>query len=82
MSTLTTILQALDEALNLSGAALKFAVDTKLAGAIPQLDSMAIVALVDLLEERLGIAFPEEQLDGSLFETVGTLLSFIENLKR
>ena len=74
MNVFETILRVLDLELNLQGRALEFTEDTKVRGSLPQLDSMAIVNLVAGLEEQLGFEFPEEQLDGAVFETVGTLV--------
>ena len=80
MKLIDTVRAILDDVLYLQGTALGFSEETKLAGSIPQMDSMAVVSLVAALEEQLGIEFPEEQLDGSVFETLGTLLKFIEDL--
>lgn len=79
MPIIDTLKTILDDVLNLQGIALEFSENTKLAGSIPQLDSMAVVALITAIEEELGIALAEEQLDGSVFETLGTLLRFVES---
>ncbi len=47
-------LAVLDEVLSLGGRALAFRRDTALLGAIPELDSMAVVSLITTLEERSG----------------------------
>ena len=80
MSILNIVLKVLDNELNLQGKALEFTVDTKLRGSLPQLDSMAIVSLVTALEEQLGFEFPEDQLDGAIFESVGTLVDCVTGL--
>lgn len=80
MSILETVLKVLDNELNLRGKALAFTKDTKLRGSLPQLDSMAIVSVVAALEEQLGFEFPEDQLDGAIFETVGTLVECVTRL--
>lgn len=77
MSIFETILRILDSELNLQGKALAFTEDTKLRGSLPQLDSMAIVSVVTALEDQLGFEFPEEHLDGAVFETVGALVAFV-----
>lgn len=77
MTLLSNVLVVLDRELSLQGKALHFTEDTKLAGALPQLDSMAIVNVVAALEEKLDFEFPEDQLDGAIFETVGTLVDFL-----
>lgn len=80
MSVFETVLKVLDSELNLRGKALAFTADTKLRGSLPQLDSMAIVSVVAALEEQLGFEFPEDQLDGAIFETVGTLVACVSGL--
>lgn len=71
------VLRILDEVLSLNGRGLSFSPDTPLLGAIPELDSMAVVALITSLEEQLGISLPDDELDGSTFATVGALTDFV-----
>ncbi|WP_374661043.1 acyl carrier protein [Inhella sp.] len=77
MDTRTEILHILDEVLSLNGRALSFQPDTPLLGAIPELDSMAVVSLITAIEERLGISLPDDELDGSTFASVGSLTDFV-----
>lgn len=70
------VLQALDHALCLGGRGLAFKRSTHLLGAIPELDSMAVVNLIGALEERLGIVIDDDDLDGEAFATVGSLVDF------
>ena len=65
------------EVLGLGGRTSAFTRDTHLLGAIPELDSMAVVALLTTLEERLGIVVDDGDLDGSTFATVGSLCDFV-----
>jgi acyl carrier protein len=71
------VLRQLDEVLSLGGRALAFNRDTPLLGAIAELDSMAVVTLLTTLEERLGIAVNDDEIDGSTFATVGSLVDFV-----
>lgn len=71
------VLRALDEVLSLGGRGLRFTRTTHLLGAIPELDSMAVVALITSLEERFGIVIDDDDLDGQTFATVGALTDFI-----
>jgi acyl carrier protein len=73
------LLQLLDEVLSLHGRALKFDRRTHLLGAIPELDSMAVVSLVTQLEERFEIAIDDDDIDGSTFASVGSLLDFVRD---
>jgi acyl carrier protein len=73
------VLDLLDEVLSLGGRASSFTRDTYLLGAIPELDSMAVVSLITAMEERLGIAVDDDDIDGSTFESVGSLLDFVSS---
>ena len=55
-----------------------FDADTRLFGALPELDSMAVANLLAELEDRLGIRVEDEEVDGDLFATFGALLRFAE----
>ena len=67
------ILAVLDEVLSLGGRGLVFNRNTLLLGAIPELDSMAVVTLITGLEERFGITVDDDDIDGETFATVGVL---------
>jgi len=73
-----TTLQILDEALNLHGRSATFTRETPLLGALPELDSMAVLAVLTAVEERFGLTIDDDDIDGSVFTTVGTLVAFIE----
>jgi acyl carrier protein len=72
------VLAIIDEALGLEGRALAFEPDTLLLGALPELDSMAVVGVLNLIEERFGFIIGDDEIDGSTFTTVGTLIAFVE----
>ena len=67
----------LDEVLSLGGRSSSFTRATHLLGAIPELDSMAVVSLITALEERLGITIDDDDIDGTTFESVGSLIDFV-----
>jgi acyl carrier protein len=60
------------------GQADGFDAATGLFGHLPELDSMAVAALLTEMEDRLGILIDESEIDGDIFETYGTLLAFAE----
>ena len=72
------VLYALDEVLSLGGRARLFTPDTLLLGAIPELDSMAVVSLLTSLQERLGVNFRDDDFDGGSFRTVGSLVALVD----
>jgi acyl carrier protein len=51
---------------------------TPLLGAIPELDSMAVVSLITALEDQFGISVGDDEIDAGTFETIGTLSAFVE----
>jgi acyl carrier protein len=73
----TQLLSIIDETLNLQGRAASFTEETPLLGALPELDSMGVVALLTAFEDRLGVSVDDDEIDGSVFQNVGTLLSFV-----
>ena len=72
------ILAIIDEVLSLGGRAADFDLDTPLLGAVPELDSMAVVGVINMMEERFGFIVEDDEIDGSSFTTVGSLVSFVE----
>lgn len=78
MNTLNEVLSLLDEILSLNGRSAEFSTSTPLLGAIPELDSMAVVALIAGFEERFGFVVDDDEIEGSNFATVGSLVKFIE----
>jgi acyl carrier protein len=51
---------------------------TELLGSVPELDSMAVLELVYALEERFGIEVEGDEVTGDVFETLGSLATFVE----
>lgn len=58
------------------GQADTFTEETGLFGDLPELDSMAVAGLLTEMEDRLDIMIDEDEIDGDLFETYGSLLAF------
>jgi acyl carrier protein len=78
LNTQKEVLSLLDEILSLHGRAAAYTLDTPLLGAIPELDSMAVVALITGFEERFGFAVDDDEIEGSTFATVGSLVAFVD----
>lgn len=79
MDVVREVKRVLDEVLSLGGRAVQFTRETHLLGSVPQLDSMAVVALIATLEERFAIVVDDEDIDGDTFATVGSLADFISD---
>ena len=73
------VLRVLDDVLSLNGRAAALVREAPLLGAIPELDSMAVVAVITTLEDRFGITVADDELDGSSFATVGALTDFVSS---
>lgn len=52
--------------------------DSELIGSIPELDSMAMVNLINSLEEHFGIQFDDDDMSADTFASVSTLTSLVE----
>ncbi|CAN5276349.1 hypothetical protein BH09PSE3_BH09PSE3_07170 [soil metagenome] len=53
-----------------------FTADTELFGALPELDSMAVAGLLTELEDRLDIVIDDDDVDGDLLSTFGSLTDY------
>lgn len=78
MDTRQEMLKILDEILRLGGRLYDMSAASPLLGAIPELDSMAVIAILTTLEERFGFVIEDDEMDGSVFATVGSLSEFVE----
>jgi len=61
-----------------AGQADSFTSETGLFGHLPELDSMAVAGLLTEMEDRLGIIIEDDEIDGELLESYGSLLAFAE----
>ena len=67
--------QILTDVLSLSGPELN--ADSPLLGAIPELDSMAVVNLITALEQHFGITVDDDEISADTFATLGSLAAFV-----
>ena len=77
MNVTQEVLRVLDEVLSLNGRTRSFTRDTPLLGAIPELDSMAVVSLITSMEDQFGLVVDDDDIDGATFATVGSLVDFV-----
>ena len=78
LDTKTQVVQVLSSVLNLGDRSGGLNLSTPLLGAIPELDSMAVVSVLTALEERFGFAIDDDEVDGRTFASVGNLVSFVD----
>lgn len=79
MSRPDDVIATLRSALNLGPRTASFDRSTALLGSLPELDSMAVVSLLTAIEERFGIVIEDDEVDGQIFATVGSLADFVDS---
>lgn len=77
-ATLDAVRAVLIDALELQHSPDELQPETALFGSLPELDSFGVVALVGALEDRFDITIDDDEFGAELFETVGTLTSFVD----
>jgi acyl carrier protein len=77
MDVQQVVIRTLDDVLSLHGRGSSFTRETHLLGAVPEFDSMAVVSLIAALEEQLGISIDDDEISGSTFASVGSLVDFV-----
>lgn len=72
-----TVRATLADVLGISAErAADFTATTPLFGALPELDSMAVAGVLTELEDRLAIVIEDDEVDGDMLETFGSLVEF------
>jgi acyl carrier protein len=71
------VIELLEQTLKLNGRSKAFTTGTRLRGVIPELDSLAVAALLTQIEKQFNIRIEDDEVDGSIFLTVGALTHFI-----
>lgn len=69
----------LRDVLSLGPRADRLEAASPLLGAVPELDSMAVVGLVAALEDRYGFAVNDDEISGATFATMGSLVDFVRS---
>ncbi len=78
MNNITKIKKILSEVLGLNEQLNSMTPSTFLLGNIPELDSVAVVAIILALEKNFAITINDDEISAQTFQTLGTLVSFIE----
>ena len=77
-NTLDEVRTIVASALDLGSRAGRMDASTALLGAVPELDSMAVMNIIVALEERFDIAIDDDEVNASTFATLGSLLRFVD----
>ena len=78
MATVDDVRMVVGSALQLGPRARAMEASTPLLGAIPELDSMAVVTVITALEEHFGISVDDDEIGAATFATLGSLSAFVE----
>ena len=77
MVALDDVKQIIGEVLQLGDRINDFDESTGLLGSVPEFDSMAVVNVIGAIEDSFDIAVDDDEIDGEIFETVGSLHEFV-----
>ena len=78
MQNLDEVRDILSDVLSLGERKSFLKADSGLLGSIPELDSMAVVNVITALEEHFGVTVNDDEISAKTFETLGTLVYFVE----
>ena len=77
MDTIIRVKNILRDGLSLGARADRLTTDSPLLGSVPELDSMAVVQIITMLESEFGITIADDEMSADVFATVGSLVSFV-----
>ena len=77
MHSLEEVRNIVSDTLGLGKRGAALTVDSPLLGAIPELDSMAVINLITALEEQYGFSIADDEISADVFETLGSLSAFV-----
>jgi acyl carrier protein len=63
----------------LGGDSERYTPETELFGSLPELDSLALVELITVIEERFGFELDEDDITAEVFGTVESLAAHIDS---
>lgn len=78
MNTLTDVKSLLARSLQLGARADVLTAESSLIGALPELDSMAVVSILTALEDHFGFTVDDDEISAETFATLGSLAEFVE----
>ena len=78
MQHLQEVTNILADVLSLGDRKNSLKADSVLLGNIPELDSMAVVNVINALEEYYDISVDDDEISAKTFETLGSLTHFVE----
>jgi acyl carrier protein len=73
----TELARILDDVLVLNGRGISLQADSQLMGAIPELDSIAVLSVLEAIRDRFDVSIGDDEIDGRMFSTLGALAEFV-----
>lgn len=77
-TVLPDVKSLLARSLQLGSRADALTLTSPLLGALPELDSMAVVTILTALEEHFGFTINDDEISADTFATLGSLVEFTE----
>lgn len=71
------VVSILNSILTLEARDIHLELSSALLGAIPELDSMAVVGIITALEDEFGFTISDDEISADCFETLGSLVDFV-----
>jgi acyl carrier protein len=78
MTTSERLKRILNSTLQLGSRADMLTAESRLLGSIPEFDSMAVVAVLTMIEDEFGVSVDDDEVSGEVFETLGALTAFVD----
>lgn len=78
MSLVQDVKNLLSQTLQLGDRANALELQSPLLGAMPELDSMAVVTILTGMEECFGFTIQDDEISADTFATLGSLVAFTE----
>ena len=79
MDIQSDVIAILHASLGVPAGAIASHPDTRILGAIPEMDSMSVVGILAGLEDHYGFTVDDDEIDADVLATVGSLTSFVES---
>ena len=80
MALIEEVKAVLGDTLHLGPRADRLEASSPLLGNVPELDSMAVVSILTAFEDEYGLIIDDDSVTAEIFESIGTLHSFLADL--
>ena len=78
MDVLDTVKDILSDTLGVNDRLTLMSPRAPLLGAVPELDSMAVVSVITAIEERFGFIVADDEINAKTFQSIASLATFVE----